>query len=534
MKTEILLGDEAAALGALHAGISGSFAYPGTPATELQEYMFMMKRKYPEVYVEWSSNEKTAYEAALGVSYCGKRVIVSMKHVGLNVAADAFINSAITGINGGFVIMVADDPGMHSSQNEQDSRYLAEFAKIPCFEPSNQQEAYDMTLEAFDYSEKIGLPVMVRLVTRLAHSRANIKTQEPIKIKNLQKEQDWRKWILLPGHARIQYKRLLEKQSVLTKYSENSAFQSISEDEKGINTGVIASGIGYNYFMENKDLCDMKVLKVNVYPLSEQLLEDFTKDLDEVYIFEDGYPFIESRLQAFLKRPELKVNGKLNGVLPASGELNPGLVRLAFGKDVKDSGLTVDSSLIQPRPPKLCDGCSHKVVYDIIDELKAEIDNKDLTIFSDIGCYTLGALRPTPSIDTCVCMGASVGMAKGAANSGLKYSVGVIGDSTFFHSGVPTLIKAAGDNTPMTMVILDNSTTGMTGGQEVPIPGTKIDKMVEALGVPEDHIKLLDPKRAKHEDNIKMMRDELEYRGLSVVIARKECVQYVKTIRRKS
>ena len=527
MRTEILLGDEAAALGALHAGIGGSFAYPGTPATELQEYMFLMKKNYPGVYIEWSANEKAAYEAALGMSYIGKRAIVSMKHVGLNVAADAFINSAVTGVNAGMVIMVADDPGMHSSQNEQDSRFYAEFARVPCFEPSNQQEAYDMTLEAFRFSEEIKLPVMIRLVTRLAHSRAIITTETPVKHTPLKKEHDWKKWTLLPANARFRFQKLTELQPELAAYSNKSAFQKLSIPENGASTGVIASGIGYNYLMENSDLASLPILKIGVYPLPGDLLKDLTRNLAEVMVIENGYPFVESRLQSIVQNPSLKVRGRLSGDLPATGELTPDLVRKAFGKKTKQPAFTVPENLVVNRPPRLCDGCAHKEVYNILDEIREEFP--EMTVFSDIGCYTLGALRTPPSIESCVCMGASVGMAKGAANGGLTYSVAVIGDSTFLHSGIPTLLKAAGDNSPFTIIILDNGTVGMTGGQDVPIPGERIEKFVAALGVPEEHVKVLIPIRIHHEKNVQMMQEELKYRGLSVIIARRECIQLVKT-----
>ncbi len=532
MKTEILLGDEAVALGALHAGIRGAFAYPGTPATEMQEYLFRMQRKFPDVYVEWSANEKTAFEAGLGMSYIGQRTIVSMKHVGLNVAADPFMNSAITGVNGGLLIMVADDPGMHSSQNEQDTRYFGDFAKIITFEPSNQQEAYDMTLEAFRISEELKLPVLMRLVTRLAHSRSNVKVGEPLNHKPKGLEHDPKKWTLLPGNARIGFKRLIDQQPDLLNYSNDSSYQNINGSSNGKKMGVIASGVGYNYLMENSDVDeDMSVLKIGVYPIPDRLIKDFLKDKNEVLVVEDGYPFIESRIQTYVVNPELNIRGKLSGDLPETGELNPDVVRKALGKEPKGSSLQEAGKLAIPRPPRLCDGCAHIQVFDILDTLRDELD--DLVVFSDIGCYTLGALRQPASIDSCVCMGASVGMAKGAANGGLQNSVGIIGDSTFMHSGIHTLLNAAGDNSPFTLVILDNSTTGMTGGQDLPLPGDKIEKLVVALGVPEEHVRIIDPRRNQFEDNQKIIHDEINYRGLSVIIARRECIVQLKAKKKK-
>jgi indolepyruvate ferredoxin oxidoreductase alpha subunit len=296
--------------------------------------------------------------------------------------------------------------------------------------------------------------------------------------------------------------------------------------------GVIASGVGYNYFMENADISsEIPVLKIGVYPIPDVLVNEFLKDKDEVLIVEDGYPFIETRLQIYVKNPDLKVKGKLSGDLPSTGELNPDLVRKALGREPLESSLQEAGELAIPRPPRLCDGCAHIQVFDILDSLREDMD--DLVVFSDIGCYTLGALRQPASIDSCVCMGASVGMAKGAANGGLKNSIGIIGDSTFMHSGIHTLLKAAGDNSPFTIVILDNSTTGMTGGQDLPLPGEAIEKLVVALGVPEEHVKIIDPRRKKFEENREIVRDEINYRGFSVIIARRECIVQLKAKKKK-
>ncbi|MCP4727086.1 MAG: indolepyruvate ferredoxin oxidoreductase, partial [bacterium] len=295
--------------------------------------------------------------------------------------------------------------------------------------------------------------------------------------------------------------------------------------------GVIASGIGYNYIMENSDIKDIPVLKISVYPIPDVLIKDFLKDKDEVLVLEDGYPFIESRIQTYVKNPDLNIRGRLSGDLPEAGELNPDLVRIALGREPESSSLQETEKLAIPRPPRLCDGCSHIQVYDILDKLRSELS--DLVVFSDIGCYTLGALRQPSSIDSCVCMGASVGMAKGAANGGLENSVGIIGDSTFMHSGIHTLLKAAGDNSPFTLIILDNSTTGMTGGQDLPLPGETIEKLIIAIGVPEEHVRIIDPRRNKFEENQKIMSEEINYRGLSVIIARRECIVQLKAKKKK-
>jgi len=525
MNKEILLGDEAIALGAIHAGISASFAYPGTPSTEIQEYIIGYARKNGSIHAEWSTNEKSAYETALGVSYIGKRVFTCMKHVGLNVAADAFMNSAITGINGGFVAAVADDPGMHSSQNEQDSRFYADFAKILCLEPSNQQEAYDMTLEAYELSERFKLPVMLRLVTRLSHSRANITVKEPLPQKDLAVSPDWKTWTLLPVIARQKFEQLLKLQTQLISFSNKSDYNKLVI-KPGSTTGVIASGIGYNYFMENAENLNVSYLKIGEYPLPEQKIRELAESSEELLIIEDGYPFIERKIKEIVDLCGKKVHGKLDGTLPSTGELNPDLVRNALKLKPNKTAELDASDVILKRLPRFCDGCPHDNTFDIIDQIR-EI-HPETSVFSDIGCYTLAALREKAAIDSCVCMGASVGMAKGAANCGHKYSIGVIGDSTFLHSGIPALMKAASENTPMTLFILDNNITAMTGGQTTPIEGEQIDNLVKGLGVPEEHVKVITPLRKFHEDNFKTVKKEVEYEGLSVIIARRECVQLLK------
>ncbi len=521
-KTQVLLGDEAAALAAIHAGISGSYSYPGTPATEIQEAVQQFTKKEGNVVCKWSPNEKVAMEEALGMSYAGKRVIVSMKHVGLNVAADPFMNAVITGVNGGMVIFIADDPGMHSSQNEQDTRYFADFAQTFCFEPSNQQEIYDFTIEAFEISEKLLIPVVIRLVTRIAHSRANIFVENPRQQNSLSPSENVKQWTLLPGNARVQYKNLVNKQKDLILLSENHP----ANVEKTVNSkkGIIVSGVAYNYIMENlpDKAGDFNILKINTYPLPVDLINSFIRKNDILTIIEDGYPFIEKKIRGIIPNSSVQIKGKMDGTLPETGELTPDNVRPALGlKSIKNK--PPEMEIVIPRPPRLCKGCPHIDMFNIIDEIRRGLP--DMRIFGDIGCYTLGALNDPPSIDTAVCMGASVGMAKGAAEGGLEHSVAVIGDSTFTHTGIPTALDAAVRNTPMTLIILDNTVAGMTGGQETHITGENMVTMVKGLGVPEKHAVYLFPHPKEFEKNLNIVKKEIEYKGFSVILAQRNCIQ---------
>ncbi|MEG1556705.1 MAG: indolepyruvate ferredoxin oxidoreductase, partial [Bacteroidales bacterium] len=424
MSKVLLLGDEAIAQGALDAGLSGVYAYPGTPSTEITEYIQHSKQAAEgNVHSEWAGNEKTAMESAIGMSYCGKRALVCMKHVGLNVAADPFMNSAITGANGGLVILVADDPSMHSSQDEQDSRYYAKFAFIPTFEPSNQQEAYDMAYEAFEFSEKYKIPVMLRVTTRLAHSRSGVerkpqKPQNPIKLHENPKQ-----FILLPALARKYYKELLDKQPALEKESETSKY-NVYTDATDKSLGIIASGIAYNYLMENYvgKKCPHPVLKITQYPLPVKLIAKMVDECDAVLVAEEGYPIIEEQLRGLLNRTG-NIKGRLDNTLPRMGELNPNVLAKALG--LPDTYGTPVPELVTPRPPALCVGCPHIDTYLALN-VAMEKHGKG-KVFSDIGCYTLGALPPYNAIYSTVDMGASITMAKGAADSGLHPAVAVIG-----------------------------------------------------------------------------------------------------------
>lgn len=522
----LLLGDEALAQGALDAGLSGVYAYPGTPSTEITEYIqASAEARERNVHRQWSANEKCAMEEALGMSYAGKRALVCMKHVGLNVAADGFVNSAITGVHGGLIVAVADDPSMHSSQNEQDSRFYAKFAGIPCLEPANQQEAYDMAFAGFELSERMGVPVMMRLTTRLSHSRANVVQRAGIPERGLSRPEDPSRFVLLPVIARANYEKLLDKQVEFVAAAESSPFNEWIEGSD-TSLGIVTTGIAFNYLMEcfpERD-CPHPILKISQYPLPKAQMRKMLETCDRVLILEEGAPFIEEMLHGPLGLRE-NLQGRMTGALPRTGELNPELVAKALGRtDVKER---TGSVLLRQRPPRLCDGCPHICSYNaLLEVLKPHGKGH---VFSDIGCYTLGALPPFSAIDTCIDMGASISAAKGAADAGLRPAVAVIGDSTFTHSGLTPLLDAVWENTPMTVFILDNETTGMTGGQQSSATG-KIAQICAGLGVDPAHIRTLDPLPKQHEENVRILREEIGYEGLSVVIAQRECIQ---TLRRK-
>lgn len=520
MKPLLVLGAEAIAQAAIDAGISGVYAYPGTPSTEITMYI----QRSPDAIEKnirstWSANEKTAYEAALGMSYCGKRTLVCMKHVGLNVAADAFINSAITGVNGGMILVSADDPSMHSSQNEQDSRFFGKFAMIPVLEPATQQEAYEAVHYGFSLSEKVKLPVMIRITTRLSHSRAGIRRKKAVDQKELQPVTNDKRFILLPANARLQYKGLLGMQSKLEDLSGKSDFnQYIMGTDPSL--GIIACGIAFNYYMEVKQKNDFEfpVLKIGQYPLPRNLARKIFYECQEVLVLEEGYPIYEELFRGFFDNE--KVKGRMDGTLPRDGELNPDIILNALkGKKIPEKKI---SDILMNRPPSLCQGCSHRDLYESLNMVLEEYSSKH--VFSDIGCYTLGALPPFNTICSCVDMGASVTMAKGAADAGLHPALCVIGDSTFTHSGMTGLLDAVNDKSPITVIISDNYTTAMTGGQDSPGYG-RLYEICKGLGVEESHIRMIEPLKKNQEENIKIIKEELEYRGVSVVIANRECIQ---------
>jgi indolepyruvate ferredoxin oxidoreductase alpha subunit len=525
----LLLGDEAVALGALHAGLSGVYAYPGTPSTEITEYIqnHPMTRERG-VHSDWCTNEKTAMEAALGVSYAGKRALVCMKHVGMNVCADGFMNSAVTGANGGLVVVACDDPSQHSSQNEQDSRFYAEFAQVPCFEPSNQQEAYDMVREAFDYSEENHIPVLMRLPTRMAHSRAVVQASEPRGQNEMHfPSADRAKfWVTLPGISRVRIKELADDQIRFRHDSELSE-DNLYTDGPDHSMGIVACGIAYNYLMENyPEGCPYPTLKVTRYPFPKQLLQKITETCKTILVIEEGQPLVEEKLRGLLYEEAdaaIKVKGRLDGSLPRTGELNPDHVRKAVGlpagQEFEASKVTV------PRPPALCMGCGHRDFYTALNNVLKKYEGS--RVFGDIGCYTLGYMSPFNAIHTCVEMGASLTMAIGAANSGVWPSVGVIGDSTFTHSGMTGLLDAVNSGADITLCISDNLTTGMTGGQDSAGTG-KLERICEAIGVAPEHIRTIVPLPKNYPEMEAVIDEELNYHGVSVVICRRECIQTAK------
>jgi indolepyruvate ferredoxin oxidoreductase alpha subunit len=555
-----LLGDEAVALGALHAGLSGAYGYPGTPSTEIMEYLIDEYERgkgpagheaghKPGTFIAtWCVNEKTALEAALGASFAGKRAIVTMKHVGLNVASDPFMNAALLGIRGGLVIAVADDPGMHSSQNEQDSRFYANFAMVPCLEPRGQQEAYDMIRDAFDLSERFSVPVMFRLSTRLSHARAAITARPPRQQNPLSKADDKSRWMLLPAFARRNYLSLIEKQDDIREWSAEYPANRLELDNRDTSFAVITAGLGGNYYEENlADFVESRGgsipsrLHIGAYPLPVSQIRELCERAGRVIVIEEGQPFIEEKLRGLLPQ-DLTITGKLDGALNRTGELDPDMVRRGLGlpprPNILSSSLTVDGSSetefqvkfkaldipkLPGRPPQLCKGCPHGDSYETIKKAVEGFDS--LAITSDIGCYSLGALPPYAVPETIVCMGASVGMARGAADSGIRHVVGVIGDSTFLHSGITGLIDAAAAGTPMTLVILDNTIVAMTGCQDTIVPSAQLKQIVLGTGIDPAHLLELEAKHQLLEENAVKLRAEIEYPGLSVVIFKRECLE---------
>ena len=526
MTKKLLLGDEAIALGAIHAGLSGVYAYPGTPSTEITEFIQgNALAKERGIHSRWSTNEKTAMEAALGMSFMGKRALVCMKHVGLNVCADPFVNSGMTGVNGGVIVLVADDPSMHSSQDEQDSRFYGKFAMIPTFEPSNQQEAYNMMEVAFSYSESIKLPVLMRVTTRMAHSRAVVECADvPRQQNELNYDAVAANWVLLPANARKRNDIVTAQQASLEEDAANSPYNIYIEGQDK-SLGIIASGIGFNYVNE----CfpggsPYPILKISQYPLPKKLVRRLMDECKQVLIVEEGQPFIEDIVRGVA---DLKnVHGKLDSTLPRTGELTPDAAAAAIEKiaNIKLSNSKCYDSCadVVPRPPALCQGCGHRDVYAALNEVLKEYDNP--RVFGDIGCYTLGFLPPFRAIHSCVDMGASITMAKGASDAGQWPAVAIIGDSTFTHSGMTGLLDAINENADITVIISDNLTTGMTGGQDS--AGTnKFEAICRGLGLSDEHLKVVVPLPKNMPEITQAIRDEINYHGTSVIIPRRECMQ---------
>ncbi len=526
----LLLGDEALALGALNAGLSGAYAYPGTPSTEIMEFIQMNPvTKDRGIHCHWSSNEKTAVEEALGMSYAGKRSLAAMKHVGVNVAADPLLNSAMTGANGGMLVVAADDPSMHSSQNEQDSRFYADFAMLPMLEPSTQQEAYTMARHGFDLSEKYRIPVMVRMVTRLAHSRGNVTADvAPSPENTLSDVENPRQWVLMPGNSRVRYKQLIKDYAALAEESETSPYNKFI-DAPDHSLGIVVSGVAYNYYRElwEGGQSPWPMVKISQYPLPAGMLRKLADTCAEILVIEEGQPFIERHLRGVLDSNP-NIHGRLDGYLPRTGELDPesvrhGVLKLrpATGELAKEETLPV-SEVVVPRPPALCKGCGHRDVYSALNEVVESYPAA--RVFGDIGCYTLGYLAPFRAIHTVLDMGASITMAKGASEAGVHPAVAIIGDSTFTHSGMTGLLDAVNENSDITVIISDNLTTGMTGGQDSQGTG-KLEEICLGLGVAPEHLHTIDSLPKNHADMVALFRKEMDYHGLSVIISRRECIQ---------
>ena len=539
---KLLLGDEAIALGAIDAGLSGVYAYPGTPSTEITEYIQgNTLAKERGIHSRWCTNEKTAMEAALGMSFMGKRALVCMKHVGMNVCADPFVNSAMTGVNGGVVVLVADDPSMHSSQDEQDSRFYGKFAMIPTFEPSNQQEAYDMMEAAFDYSEQQCLPVLMRVTTRMAHSRAVVEVKEEARPENgMNYNSVAANWVLLPANARKRNDKVTAQQIQLEEDAAKSKYNSLSpalpkgKGEK-CPLGIIASGIAYNYVRESLpslgEGSGVGLLKISQYPLPKRLVRELLDNCEKVMVVEEGQPFIEEQVRGVFESQNIL--GRLTGELPRTGELTPDCVAAALSNVGVIAPLPtregqVVSPLVVARPPQLCQGCGHRDVYTALNEVLKEYETP--RVFGDIGCYTLGFLPPYRAIHSCVDMGASITMAKGASDAGQWPAVAIIGDSTFTHSGMTGLLDAVNEKANITVIISDNLTTAMTGGQDS--AGTnKFEAICLGLGVEPEHLHVVVPLPKNMPEITRIIREEINYKGVSVIIPQRECIQ---TFKRKA
>lgn len=522
----LLLGDEAVALGALDAGVSAAYGYPGTPSTEILERLLAERRHGAALEAAWCANEKSALEAALGVAFAGRRALATMKHVGLNLAADPLLNAALVEPHGAMVLAVADDPGMHSSQNEQDTRHYAEMARVPLLEPATPQETYDFTRSAFDFSERLRLPVIVRLVTRLAHGRARVLRREPRAQNPARPAPRATSWILLPGYARRQWASLLERQAAIAAAVEGAGVHRLWLSARRGGLGVITCGIARTYYEENLGDVDEAPshLHVGGWPPPVALLGSLASQVGRLLVLEDGQPFLERRLRSLLGSP-LRIEGRDTGAVPASGELDADVVRAALGLPARARAGT-EAFPLASRPPQLCDGCPHIFSYRALRQALAGFDQPVVT--GDIGCYTLGALPPHAAIQSCVCMGASIGMARGAADAGRRPVIAVIGDSTFLHSGLAPLMDAAAADTDMTLLILDNQAVAMTGGQKPAVDSPRLRAIVAGLGVRPEHLHVVDAHPRRVMENAAVLRREIEHRGLSVVIACHECIQTAK------
>ena len=421
---------------------------------------------------------------------------------------------------------------MHSSQNEQDSRYFADFAMVPCMEPGDQQQCYDFTREAFELSERLQVPVLLRLVTRLAHSRAAVTVGTPRPQNAPNYVEDSSRFTLLPVNARKAYAKLVDKQPALQEFSENHTANTLTLRGNG-KPGILVSGLGWNYLKEamGDALDGYNLLRVGVYPLPVKKIRQLLDASSEIWIVEEGYPFIERYVSALGLMRERPIHGKMTGALPRMGELTQDTIRRCFGLPVSVS-LQIEglSDVLVGRPPRLCDKCPHTDAYIAINQVLTQY-GPGVRVMGDIGCYTLGYLQPYNAIHSCLCMGSSIGMAIGAAHTGMTPSLCVIGDGTFTHSGMAPLLDAARDNTNIKVFILDNSIVAMTGGQPTMATDEEVVDLVAGLGVPREHIRIVVPLPNRKEQTLAIINEELPYKGLSVIIARRACVTYAKQIK---
>jgi indolepyruvate ferredoxin oxidoreductase alpha subunit len=516
---ELLLGNEAIALGALHAGVTVATGYPGTPSTELIEYLARIAGK--DVQVGWATNEKVALDEGIGASLAGARALVTMKHVGLNVALDAWMVSPFVGVGGGLVVFVADDPGMHSSQNEQDTRYLAAFAGIPVFEPSDSQEAYDFVRAAFAASEAWDTPVLIRSTTRVSHSRSRVVVAAVEEAPTRQFERRPEKYVMLPGNARKRHAAHLLRLELLGEWVESHPFNRVEPRSRSL--GVVTGGASYNYVREV--LPEASVLKLGVmFPLPEQMIANFASTVDRLIVIEELEPYLEDGV----RRLGLAVEGKK--WFPRAGELSPSAVRQGSqtaGAIPASSPADVGNAPAStPRPPVLCPGCPHTTPFLVLREL-------DAVVAGDIGCYTLAAGEPLKAMDTCLAMGSSIGVAVGMAKAGpsSRPIVATIGDTTLLHGGIPALIDAAYNDSDITVVILDNGTTAMTGGQPNAASGTgihggpaaKVDILALCRSIGVKSVVVVDTYDLG--GTHRALLGAVRKRGLSVVLTTRPCVE---------
>jgi len=514
MKKTILSGNESIARGAYEAGVKVASAYPGTPSTEILENI----TRYKEIDASWAPNEKVALEVAIGASFGGARALATMKHVGLNVAADPLFTLSYIGVRGGLVLVVADDPEMHSSQNEQDSRNYAKFAKVPMLEPADSEEARLFTRLGYEISEQFDTPVLLRSTTRLSHGKSIVNLDEPVSgLPEPGLERNPGKLVMLPSNARVRHPIVEQRILDMEEWACNQDFNRLEEGDKSV--GVIASGIAYQYAKEV--FPEATVLKLGmVYPLPKQLIREFAASVDKLYVIEELDPFIEEAVRCM----GIEVIGK--DVLPICGELTPERIESAISGKPVETAHKVDE-VLPGRPPMLCPGCGHRGVFHVLKQLGAFVTG-------DIGCYTLAALPPLSAMDSCVCMGAGISTATGVAKvlpeNERQKVVGVMGDSTFLHTGVNSLMDLVYNKSTATVVILDNAATGMTGRQDNPAtgytlqgndaPNVDLGTLCKALGV--KHVRTIDP------NDLALTRATLQEMMAipepSVVIARRVCM----------